>query len=92
MRGDFPATLRAAQLRAARGEPLEGVSRLLRAVPPRLPAAALRETRPHALRRPRAQLRADRMKGVEGQKLGILPRRVGKRVSSAFSSFRSGFS
>lgn len=49
MRGDLPAPLRAAQLRAARGKPLEGLPRLLRAVPTQLPAAAFREARSHAL-------------------------------------------
>ncbi|KAM6903182.1 tax1-binding protein 1 homolog A isoform 3-T3 [Lycodopsis pacificus] len=49
LRGDLPPPLRAAQLRAARGKPLEGLPRVLRAVPPQLSAAALREARPHAL-------------------------------------------
>lgn len=49
MRGDLSAPLRAAQLRAARGESLEGLSRLLRTVPSQLPAAALREACPDAL-------------------------------------------
>lgn len=60
--GHLPAPLWAAKLRAARGEPLEGLPRLLRAVPAQLSAAAFRETRPHALWWPRAQLWADRMK------------------------------
>lgn len=86
--GDLPTALRAAQLRAARGEPLEGVPRLLRAVPPELPAAALREARPHALRRPRAQLRPNWVKHAEGRAEIYC---MGKCVSSAVSSFWSGF-
>lgn len=61
VRGHLPSSLWAAQLRAARGEPLEGLSRLRRAVPSELPAAALREARPHTLWRQCAQLRADRV-------------------------------
>lgn len=90
MRGDLPTPLWAAQLRAACGEPLEGLPRLLRAVPPQLSAAALREARPHALWRPRAQLWADRMKDVEGR-TRVLTYFMGKCVLSAISSFWLGF-
>lgn len=70
--GHLPTQLRPEQIRGARGEPLEDLPHVQRAVPAGLRPEGVREPRAHPLRRPAAQLWLEKGKESAHQSVRLL--------------------